>query len=235
MISPGRDRAAVTLSPPDRGDAIYEKLAPLYDVIYGAALEPGRRRAMVRLSPIGGESILEVGVGTAHGARGYPPTCQVTAVDLSAHMLARAKRRLQRWDLRHVTLCRMDATRLAFPDATFDAVYAPYVVNVVHDPALAAREMLRVCRPGGRLVLLNHFRRDGHNRAADRMVGVLAQRVSGVNWGLDLATFLRETGLRPRCLESANLLGVSSIIVCYKPDATPPSVGAAKARTSRAG
>ena len=138
-------------------ESIYQRLAPLYDLIYGIALQHGRRHAMTRLAPARGESILEIGVGTGLSATAYPPDCRVVAIDLSGAMLHRARRRLGRQRLQHVSLCRMDATRLAFPDACFDAVYAPYVVNVVRDPVEAAREMRRVCRPGGRIVLLNHF------------------------------------------------------------------------------
>ena len=196
---------------------IYGRFAPVYDVVYGALLQPGRRRAMTRLSPGRGESILEIGVGSGLSAGAYPPWCRVVAIDVSATMMERARARLARQAVRHVVLCRMDAAHLAFPDASFDAIYAPYVINVVSDPVRVAREMLRVCRPGGRLVLLNHF--DRHDRpqgAVDRFVGRVAARMSGVNWDLDLRTFLHDTGLTPWSLEPVNLLSVSSVMVCYK-------------------
>src|SRR5262249_17118758 len=167
-------------------ESVYARLAPLYDLLYGATLQPGRRRAMARLAPEPGERILEVGVGTGVGLIAYPPGCRVVAIDLSAPMIERAAMRLGRNRIEHVTLGRMDAARLAFPDAMFDAVYAPYVINVVSDPVQTAREMLRVCRPGGRMVLLNHFDRvPGSPTALDRLVGTLATRVSRVNWHLD--------------------------------------------------
>ena len=52
----------------------------------------------------------------------------------------------------------MDAADLKFADDSFDIVYAPYLISVVPDPVAVAREMRRVCRPGGRIVILNHFR-----------------------------------------------------------------------------
>src|SRR5262245_35828755 len=109
-------------------------------------LQPGRSRAMERLAPRAGESILEVGVGTGFGLMAYPSHCRVVAIDLTASMIARAQRRLRTHRIAHVSLCRMDAATLAFPDSRFDAVYAPYVINVVPDPVRMAREMLRVCR-----------------------------------------------------------------------------------------
>src|SRR5262249_26691396 len=198
-------------------EAVYERLAPFYDVIYGVLLDHGRRSAIERLAPEPRRAILEVGVGTALSALRYPPDCQVTAIDLSAPMLQRARARLERRGCGHVRLCRMDAARLAFADARFDAVYAPYVLNVVPDPVAVAREMLRVCRPDGRLVLLNHF---DHalvpRRAINRFVGRLAVRISGVDWHLDLERFLAATRLVAVSVEPVNVPPVSTVVVCRR-------------------
>src|SRR5262245_27498450 len=101
---------------------VYRRLAPFYDVVYGAGLEHGRHVAMQRLAPRPGERILEIGVGTGLSACAYPPGCRVMAIDLSAAMLARARTRLTRRRIAHVALCQMDAGRLAYPDECFDAV-----------------------------------------------------------------------------------------------------------------
>ncbi len=197
-------------------EAIYERLAPVYDLIYGVTLEHGRRRALMRLAPAAGQRILEIGVGTGLSAVKYPRGCQVVAVDLSAPMLERARVRLARRRVRHVALCRMDATRLAFADGYFDAVYAPYFINVVPDPVVTAREMLRVCQPGGRLVLLNHFEDASESPdAVQRFVGRLAAR-AGVNWHLDLSAFLRDAGLTALSVDRVNIPRVSSVVVCQK-------------------
>jgi phosphatidylethanolamine/phosphatidyl-N-methylethanolamine N-methyltransferase len=197
-------------------EALYQKLAPVYDLVYGLTLAPGRRHAMKRLAPTTGELILEIGVGTGLSALQYPRDCRVVAIDVSPHMLERARARLSRRRVRHVTLCRMDAARLAFPDAQFDAIYAPYVVNVVPDPVRVAREMLRVCRPAGRLVLLNHFDDPGHaTRPVNRLLSPLVSRL-GMNWHIDLGTLLRDAGLTARSIEQVNVPRVSSVVVCYK-------------------
>src|SRR5215471_19206738 len=83
-------------------EAVYERLAPFYDLIYGVLLDHGRRSAIERLAPKAGEAILEVGVGTALSALRYPPSSRVTAIDLSAPMLERARARLERRGCRHV-------------------------------------------------------------------------------------------------------------------------------------
>jgi phosphatidylethanolamine/phosphatidyl-N-methylethanolamine N-methyltransferase len=198
-------------------DAIYTELAPLYDVIYGALLHHGRRAAIDRLAPKWGESILEIGVGTGLSAVHYPRGCSVTAIDLSAHMLRRAQARLTRRGCSHVRLCRMDAGHLAFGDARFDAVYAPYVLNVVADPEAVVREMLRVCRADGRLVLLNHFEHESIRRHVwSRIAGGLAAKISGVDWHLDLERLLVATGLTAVSVEPVNLPPVSAVVVCRK-------------------
>lgn len=202
-------------------EALYQRLAPIYDLIYGATLAPGRRQALKRLAPARGELILEVGVGTGLSAIHYPSGCRVVAIDLSAAMLDRARSRFARRGVQHVALCRMDAACLALPDARFDAVYAPYVINVVADPMAVVREMLRVCRPSGRLVLLNHFD-DARRSWLGELLGPLASRASGVNWRLDLHRFLRDAGLAARSVERVNVPGVSSLVVCHKSESCRP-------------
>ena len=105
-----------------------------------------------------GDRVLEVGVGTGINASLYPRDCSVTGIDLSSPMLEKARERVARKGVRNVRLLQMDAANLKFADDTFDIVYAPYVISVVPDPVAVTREMVRVCRPGGRIVILNHFR-----------------------------------------------------------------------------
>jgi phosphatidylethanolamine/phosphatidyl-N-methylethanolamine N-methyltransferase len=195
---------------------MYHRLAPVYDVIYGAALAPGRRRAMARLAPVSGDVILEVGVGTGLSAEQYPSRCRVIAIDLSPAMLDRARSRFARRGVRHVSLCRMDAACMGFPDGRFDAVYAPYVINVVSDPLGVAREMIRVCRPSGRIVLLNHFDDASPGFSLGRLLGRVASSLTGANWDMDLHGFLRDAGLVAQSIERVNVPGVSSVVVCQK-------------------
>jgi phosphatidylethanolamine/phosphatidyl-N-methylethanolamine N-methyltransferase len=197
-------------------NGVYERLAPVYDVVYGLLLDHGRQAAVARLAPKPGETILEVGVGTGLSAVAYPRTCRVTAIDVSAPMLGRAQERLAKRECQHVRLCRMDAGHLAFTEGVFDAVYAPYVLNVVPDPIGVVREMMRVCRPGGRLVLLNHF----EHRSGPlwmRAAGRVAVWLTGANWHLDLAELLAATNLVAESIEPVNVPPVSSVVVCRTP------------------
>jgi phosphatidylethanolamine/phosphatidyl-N-methylethanolamine N-methyltransferase len=197
-------------------ESIYRRLAPVYDLMYGVALEHGRRQAIARLAPAKGESVLEVGIGTGLSTVRYPSDCRVVGIDLSDAMLDRARQRLARRNVTHVTLCRMDVSHLAFADNSFDAVLAAYLINVVPSPVAAAREMLRVCRPGGRVVLLNHFREPRVGDSVGRILGQIAWRAGGAQWDLDLQTLLREAGLHAVSIDRVNLPRVSSVVVCRK-------------------
>ena len=149
---------SVTVVENDFVEGVYEKLANVYDLAFGPALNPGRLRALERMQLLPGQRILEVGVGTGINATLYPRDCSIVGIDLSPSMLEKARERCRRRDAGHVRLLSMDAAALTFPDRSFDVVYAPYLISVVPDPVKVAHEMRRVCRRGGRIVILNHFR-----------------------------------------------------------------------------
>lgn len=198
------------------GDIIYGPLTPLYDVVCGAILQPGRKRAMAHLNPRPGERTLEVGVGTGMSLNDYPLHARVTAVDLSRSMMERAQKRLDAAHRTSIRFVQMDATHLAFPDAAFDAVYVPYTINVVPDPIAVGRELVRVCTSHGRVVFLNHF--DGIPETSNLM-NTLAGRLAtaaDVNWKLQLSAFLNAIDLRPVLVESVNVPRLSSIVVCER-------------------
>jgi phosphatidylethanolamine/phosphatidyl-N-methylethanolamine N-methyltransferase len=197
-------------------DVVYERLTPIYDALFGPLLRPGRERALALLDPRPGERILEVGVGTGNDLVDYPRSCRVTAIDLSMPMLERARRKAADPAAPSVTLAQMDAANLAFPAASFDAVYAPHVLNVVPNPIEMGRELLRVCRPNGRVVFLNHF--DGipdTTNLTNAIAGRLAAAFS-VNWRLNIDEFLRELGVRATQVESVNVPRLSSVVLCSK-------------------
>jgi len=150
-------------------DAAYDRWAPVYDLVFNLPFQPGRRAAAAAASVAAGPcgAILVVGVGTGLELPLLPSTARVTGVDLSRPMLEVARLRAERLRLAQVAaLVEMDAQALDFPDAAFDVALAPYVMSVVPDPAKALDEMWRVARPGGELVLINHFASEGGWRAA---------------------------------------------------------------------
>src|SRR5262245_34710440 len=138
-------------------EGVYDKLAKVYDLFFGPTLHPGRLRAIRRMNIQAGERVLEVGVGTGINLDLYPRDAVVTGIDYTASMLEKARERAARREGAPVRLLQMDAADLKFAEDSFDIVYAPYLISVVPDPVKVAQEMHRVCRPGGRIVILNHF------------------------------------------------------------------------------
>jgi phosphatidylethanolamine/phosphatidyl-N-methylethanolamine N-methyltransferase len=195
-------------------EGVYGKMASVYDLFFGLPLHHGRATAIRRMGIKPDDQILEVGVGTGMSLPLYPRRCSVTAVDLSESMLARAHARTARYNIGHVRLIQMDATHLEFPDNSFDIVYAPYFISCVPDPIAVTREMRRVCRPGGRLVFLNHFLSDGSLMSSfERAIAPLTVHL-GFKSDFDLPAFLAQTGLRTGSIEKVNLPRIWSLVIC---------------------
>jgi len=135
----------------------YARWAPIYDLTFALVMRAGRRAAAAAASRCGGH-ILDVGVGTGLELPMFDEGVRLTGVDLSEPMLRRCLRRVRERKLVNVDgLAVMDAMRLAFPEAAFDAVVGPFVLTVVPDPARTLDELTRVVRPGGEIILVNHI------------------------------------------------------------------------------
>lgn len=138
----------------------YARWAPVYDRTFGAATQAGRRATAAYVNSRGG-SLLEVGVGTGLALPFYKPDVTVTAIDFSEEMLAKARAKVAELGLTNVVaLRRMDARALDFPDASFDTVAAMHILSVVPEPERVMSEIARVLKPGGEVVIANHFARD---------------------------------------------------------------------------
>jgi phosphatidylethanolamine/phosphatidyl-N-methylethanolamine N-methyltransferase len=207
---------SVTAVENDFVERVYGKLASVYDLTFGPALHPGRVQAIQRMTVRPGDHVLEVGVGTGINADLYPSDCHVTGIDFSASMLEKARERVIKKGFRNVRLLQMDAADLKFDDNTFDIVYAPYLISVVPDPVQVASEMRRVCRPGGRIVFLNHFRSTNPILSrAERMISPLTIHI-GFKADLDLQAFLAQAGLVPVSIEKVNVPKIWSLVTCVK-------------------
>jgi phosphatidylethanolamine/phosphatidyl-N-methylethanolamine N-methyltransferase len=207
---------SVTVVGNDFNTRVYEKLAVVYDLIFGPTLHPGRLEAIEKMNIQPGDSVLEVGVGTGINLPLYPAGCTITGIDLSTPMLEKARERIIEQGLRNSRVLEMDAAAMNFPDESFDIVYAPYLISVVPDPVKVAQEMKRVCRKGGRIVILNHFK--SHNPVAarfDTLISPLTVHI-GFKSDLDLHGFLTQAQLTPISIEKVNIFNMWTLVTCVK-------------------
>lgn len=197
-------------------EGVYDKLAKVYDLIFGPTLHPGRLQAIKRMDVRSHDQVLEVGVGTGINLALYPKDCAVTGIDFSCSMLEKARERAARKEGRPVRLLQMDAADLKFADNSFDIVYAPYLISVVPDPVKVAQEMRRVCRPGGRIVFLNHFLSSNPILSrAERMISPFTIHI-GFKSDLDLPAFLAQADLHPISIEKVNVPKMWSLVTAVK-------------------
>jgi len=137
----------------------YDVWAKVYDHTFGALLHRGQSRAVeqlrTRLKP--GDRVLDIGVGTGIMLQYFPRDVTVVGLDLSAGMLDKARRRCQELQLSHCHLVRADAMAPPFEEQSFDHVIISHTISVVSDPARLLKLAGRLVKPGGRIVVLNHF------------------------------------------------------------------------------
>jgi phosphatidylethanolamine/phosphatidyl-N-methylethanolamine N-methyltransferase len=135
----------------------YGLWAPVYDLVFGKVFDAGRQSTIIEADRIGGR-ILDVGIGTGLSLVDYKSTTKICGVDISEPMLRKAHERVRKQNLANVeSLAVMDAKNLAFPDCFFDAVVAQYVITAVPDPEATLDDFVRVLKPGGELILVNHI------------------------------------------------------------------------------
>ncbi len=176
----------------------YNRVAPLYDFMENIVerfLRYSEWRGLL-WSKVEGAKVLEVGVGTGKNFTYYPPDVEITAIDFSEKMLDRARQKAER-DKIKVHLEQMDAQDLKFEDNTFDTVVATFVFCSVPDPGKGLREIERVCKPGGKVILLEHVL--SANRILSWIMNLynpLVVRIAGVNINRRTADNVAKSGLK---------------------------------------
>ena len=195
-------------------ERVYTSYAGFYDWIFGKVFHEGRESVIRNLDVQPDEHILEVGVGTGLALPMYPRHCRIVGIDFSEGMLAKAKEKAEAHSLDHVQLHRMDAGAMEFQDDSFDTVVAAYVVTAVPDYRKVVNEMIRVCRPGGRIIMLNHF--SNANKVIAAAEKVLSPITKHLGWRTDLSlnTVLEGTSLHVARNQKVNPLRLWALVEC---------------------
>lgn len=195
---------------------LYSEFAPLYDRIFGKIFYNRLERVIDDLDIPPGAQVLEVGAGTGTSFPAYPNHCNVTGVDLAPDMLARARQKIEDngWD--HLKVIEMNALDLKFPDNSFDFVMAFHVVTVVPDPVRMIAEAKRVCKPTGKIAIVNHFTSDvpvlgSLTRSMDPLTRWLGWRTD-----LQLKPFIAATGLTVEKVYKINKTSLYTVVLARK-------------------
>ena len=189
--------------------AAYSRWAKVYDWTFGLLFGGARRQAIELMDLRPGEAGIEVGVGTGLSLSLFAPQCRVVGVDFSRPMLEKAAARVRGGGLQcRASLVEGDGTRLPFADATFDAALAPFVVSAAPDPVALLRDMERVCRPGARMVVLNHFSpRSPFLVKLERGASALTSRLLGFHADFPLEPLFERAGVDIEHVERATSFG----------------------------
>jgi phosphatidylethanolamine/phosphatidyl-N-methylethanolamine N-methyltransferase len=196
---------------------VYNQYAKVYDLIFGKVFQAGRERAPSLLEVFPGAKVLEVGVGTGLSIPYWCKNAAITGIDLSQKMLDQAEKRVAYLGLKNVELSKMDATQLQFADKSFDRVLAAYFISTVPDPVTVVQEMKRVCRPGGYLVFLNHFKSENPMMASvEKLISPLCYQV-GFRTDLGLNELMESAGLEIEVREKIDFFGLWTAVRCINP------------------
>ena len=196
----------------------YARWAPHYDLSFGVVSDIGRRRAVEHInSLLPGTRVLETGVGTGLALPMYAGHLQVTGVDISPDMLERARERSKHAAAR-VELIPCDAGAMPFEDNTFDVATAMYIMSVVPDPQAVLREMWRTLKPGGEIVIVNHFASTGSVLSLLEAVTAPVCRFIGWHSRFPVETVLEGVPVRPEADIKLPPLGMFRMLRFRKPE-----------------
>jgi phosphatidylethanolamine/phosphatidyl-N-methylethanolamine N-methyltransferase len=174
---------------------IYDIHSVFYDATFGRLVKRRIERAINHMNITDTDRVLDLGIGTGASLGFYPPRGRVIGIDLSAGMLRECRKKIREQGFDHVTVFQANALQLPFADDTFDHVFISHVITVVSDPYLLIREAQRVCKPGARIVIVNHF------QSTNRFIGLvekwLCPLCTKLGWRSDLALqdLIRRTGV----------------------------------------
>jgi len=201
---------------------LYYEFSHLYDRVFASVFADRIHRVIESLQIPPGSSVLEVGVGTGFSIEAYPSECEVIGIDLAPEMLEKAREKIAEQGLNHISVAEMNALELEFDDNSFDFTTGFHVISVVPDAHRFLSEVIRVTKPGGTIVLINHFRsRHRILSALDTMIEPITRRLG---WHtLDLHEVLQDAPLKIERQYKTSPRSLFTILVARNEKAPTPS------------
>jgi phosphatidylethanolamine/phosphatidyl-N-methylethanolamine N-methyltransferase len=190
----------------------YRRWARVYDAVFGAVLEDGRRKMIAQVNALQPKRLLEMGVGTGLLLPKYPRDTEVIGVDISEEMLALAEQKIAEKNLHNASVQLDDCERLSFADRSFDCVVLPYILSVTPHPRALIEEAIRVCKPEGHVIIANHFSGSKTWAALEKIAAPVAAKI-GFRSSFSYDEHVLQTPLSVLNVERANLLGLSKVVV----------------------
>ncbi|MDO8426952.1 MAG: class I SAM-dependent methyltransferase [Deltaproteobacteria bacterium] len=174
---------------------IYAGYSGVYDALFKRFFYPRIKHAINYMDIKPGDRILDVGVGTGLSLPEFPKYCKVVGIDLSTEMLTKAREKIIENRLDNIKVISMDAMSVGFKDDSFDKVFISHVVSVVPDPYKVMSEVKRVCRKGGQVVIVNHFK--SKNKVIETVEKIINPVCKKIGWRSDLCLteFINKSGL----------------------------------------
>ena len=195
----------------------YTLWAPFYDTLVAAVgFDDLRRRSIGYLGLQAGDRVLIVGAGTGLDLPHLPPGTAITAIDVTPAMLTRLTRRADRLRLT-VSTHVVDARRLPFEDARFDAVVMHLILAVMPDPDRGLSEAIRVLRPGGRIAVFDKFLGDEQSISLRRRLLNLVVKPLFTDMNRRFGPLVRPTALEIERDEPVAFGGMYRLITLRKP------------------
>ncbi len=192
---------------------IYAGYSNFYDLIFKQFFVPRQKYVIARMDIQPEDKILDVGVGTGLTLPIYPKHCHITGIDLSEEMLEKARKKIVKYGLNHISLKKMDAMNLQFEDNTFDQVIATFVISVVPDPIRVISEMKRVCKKDCNLIIVNHFQ--SNNKFVAKIEDIANPICRKIGWrtDLDLDYLISESDLLVNSKHTLNKFDLWKVII----------------------
>ncbi|KLU03044.1 phosphatidylethanolamine N-methyltransferase [Rhodopirellula islandica] len=216
MMNGGTTKKKRGAKPKPHESKLYDNLVPAYQALWPAVARRRILKTVDSLNISAGTKILEVGVGTGLSLDAYPAHAKVTGVDLSESMLAEAEELIEQREWDHISVQPMNAEELTFEDASFDLVTSFHTISVVSRPDRMMRELVRVCRPGGKILVINHFR--SPNPLIARVVDSAGSLTRHLGWRTDLNVeeLLNELPIQVTQCEKSNPLSLFRVLIAER-------------------